>query len=84
MQRGGSAYPNGESGIKVVHGSSGPRPLDGHCPSLAAIKSLLARKSSLTSQGLEPEGHACGTGGRGLRGGSEDARKHNCRGSGIR
>lgn len=75
---GGSTYPNGEGGIKVVHRSGGPQPLDGHCPSLAAIEGLLAHESSLSSQGPESGSHAYSTGGRGLSGSSEDAREHNC------
>lgn len=71
------ADPDGEGGVKVVHGSGGSRPLDRHDPSLAATESLLARESSLARKGAEPVGHASGTGGRGLSGGGgSDARKH--------
>lgn len=70
------AYPNGEGGIKVIHRSCSPRPVEGHCPSLAAIKGLLAHESSLSRKRSEARCHAYGTGGRGLSGGSEDAREH--------
>lgn len=71
------AYPNSQGGVQVLDRSSGPRPLVGHLPSFAAGgEGLFARESGLARKGAASKGHACGTGGRGLSGGDEDAREH--------
>lgn len=71
------AYPDSQGSVQVLDRSSGPRPLVGHLPSFAAGgEGLFARESGLARKGAASEGHACGTGGRGLSGGDEDAREH--------